>query len=96
MAVLLKRACENDSSLISAFEESLFPSLQMILANDVAEFLPCAFQLLAQFVELNTTPIPQSYMEIFKILFSHVYWHRDSNVPALERLRQVFLEKAPP
>ncbi|KAH7510899.1 hypothetical protein FEM48_ZijujUnG0073300 [Ziziphus jujuba var. spinosa] len=95
LAVLIKRARENDSSLISAFEDSLFPSLEMILANDVTEFLPCAFQLLAQFVELNTLPIPKSYMGIFKILFLPESWHRDSNVPALVRLLQVFIEKAP-
>lgn len=95
VAILVKRACEKDSSLISAFETSLFPSLEMILANDVTEFFPYAFQLLAQLVELNRPPIPLSYMRIFEILLSPESWKRNSNVPALVRLLQAFLQKAP-
>lgn len=95
VAILIKRACEKDSSLISAFETSLFPSLQMILTNDVTEFFPYAFQLLAQLVELNRPPIPSSYMAIFEILLSPESWKRASNVPALVRLLQAFLQKAP-
>ncbi|MFQ6619871.1 hypothetical protein Gotur_000158 [Gossypium turneri] len=95
VAILIRRACERDASLISAFEGSLFPSLQTILANDVTEFLPYAFQLLAQLVELNKPPISPSYMQIFVLLLSPDSWRRSSNVPALVRLLQAFLQKAP-
>ncbi|EOX95681.1 Cellular apoptosis susceptibility protein / importin-alpha re-exporter, putative isoform 1 [Theobroma cacao] len=95
VASLIRRACERDASLISAFEASLFPSLQTILANDVTEFLPYAFQLLAQLVELNRPPISPSYMQIFVLLLSPDSWTRSSNVPALVRLLQAFLQKAP-
>ncbi|KAJ8900448.1 hypothetical protein K2173_025225 [Erythroxylum novogranatense] len=95
VAVLVRRACERDISLIHAFEESLFPSLQLILANDVTEFLPYAFQLLAQLVELNRPPISATYMQIFTLLLSPDTWKRNSNVPALVRLLQAFLQKAP-
>lgn len=95
VAVLVKRACERDISLIPAFEESLFPSLQLILANDVTEFLPYAFQLLAELVELNRPPISPIYMQIFSLLLSPDSWNRNSNVPALVRLLQAFLQKAP-
>ncbi|XP_010506660.1 PREDICTED: exportin-2 [Camelina sativa] len=95
VAVLVRRACERDISLISAFETSLFPSLQMILANDITEFLPYAFQLLAQLVELNRPPLAPSYMHIFLLLLSPESWKRSGNVPALVRLLQAFLQKAP-
>lgn len=95
VAILVKRACAKDPSLISAFEASIFPCLQHILANDVTEFFPYAFQLLAQLVELNSPPIPPSYMQIFEILLSPDLWKRTSNVPALVRLLQAFLQKAP-
>ncbi|KAL5572133.1 hypothetical protein UlMin_021730 [Ulmus minor] len=95
VAILVKRACERDVSFIPAFEESLFPSLQTILTDDVTEFLPYAFQLLAQLVELNRPPIPPSYMQIFGLLLSPDSWKRGSNVPALVRLLQAFLQKAP-
>ncbi|KAE8662454.1 Exportin-2 [Hibiscus syriacus] len=95
VAILVRRACERDASLISAFESSLFPSLQTILATDVTEFLPYAFQLLAQLVELNKPPISPSYMQIFVLLLSPESWRRSSNVPALVRLLQAFLQKSP-
>ncbi|CAH8343683.1 unnamed protein product [Eruca vesicaria subsp. sativa] len=95
VAVLVRRACERDVSLISAFETSLFPSLQMILVNDIVEFLPYAFQLLAQLVELNRPPLSPNYMQIFLLLLSPESWRRSGNVPALVRLLQAFLQKAP-
>ncbi|KAG7575139.1 Armadillo-type fold [Arabidopsis suecica] len=95
VAVLVRRACERDISLTSAFETSLFPSLQMILANDITEFLPYAFQLLAQLVELNRPPLSPNYMQIFLLLLSPESWKRNGNVPALVRLLQAFLQKAP-
>ncbi|KAK2650059.1 hypothetical protein Ddye_017548 [Dipteronia dyeriana] len=95
VAVLVRRACQRDPSLISPFEASILPSLQMILQNDVSEFLPYAFQLLAQLVELNRPPIAPNYMEIFKILLIPESWKRSSNVPALVRLLQAFLQKVP-
>uniref|UniRef100_A0A1J3EFA2 Exportin-2 n=1 Tax=Noccaea caerulescens TaxID=107243 RepID=A0A1J3EFA2_NOCCA len=95
VAVLIRRACERDISLLSAFETSLFPSLQRILADDIAEFLPYAFQLLAQLVELNIPPLAPGYMQIFLLLLSPESWKRSGNVPALVRLLQAFLQKAP-
>ncbi|KAJ1429475.1 Importin-beta, N-terminal domain [Sesbania bispinosa] len=95
VAILVKRACEKDTSLVSVFETSLFPRLEIILTNDVTEFFPYTFQLLAQLVELNRPPIPPIYMQIFEILLSPDSWKRASSVPALVRLLQAFLQKAP-
>ncbi|KAJ8748577.1 hypothetical protein K2173_003478 [Erythroxylum novogranatense] len=95
VAILIRRACERDISLVSAFESSLFPSIQLILANDVTEFWPYAFQLLAQLMELNRPPVPAIYMQIFALLLSPESWNRNSNVPALVCLLQAFLHKTP-
>ncbi|KAL3536696.1 hypothetical protein ACH5RR_000062 [Cinchona calisaya] len=93
VAVLIRRASEKDPSLISAFEASLFPSLQIILARDISEFFPYAFQLLAQLVEL--TFVPDNYVQIFEILLLPESWKKSGNVPALVRLLQAFLRKSP-
>ncbi|KAI5647112.1 hypothetical protein M9H77_33117 [Catharanthus roseus] len=95
VAVLIRRASEKDPSLISAFEANLFPSLQMILARDVSEFFPYAFQLLAQLVDLNRPPLPEHYVQIFEILLLPDSWKKSANVPALVRLLRAFLQKAP-
>lgn len=95
VAVLVRRVCERDPSVLSAFETSLLPSLQAILSNNVIEFFPYAFQLLAQLVELNRSPLPQQYMQIFGILLLPDLWSKAADVPALVRLLQAFLRMAP-
>nr|XP_043618630.1 exportin-2 [Erigeron canadensis] len=94
VAALVRRACERTPSLVPAFETCLLPSLQMILAKEVTEFFPYAFQLLAQLVDLNRPPIPPHYMQIFDILLTPELWKKSANVPALVRLLQSFLQQA--
>lgn len=94
VAVLIRRGCVN-AALTSAFEASLFPSLQTILTCNVIEFFPYAFQLLAQLVELNSSPLPAHYMQFFIVLSSPDLWKKSSDVPALVRLLQAFLRMAP-
>ncbi|CAI9292076.1 unnamed protein product [Lactuca saligna] len=95
VATLVRRACEKTPSLVPAFESCLLPSLQMILAKDVTEFFPYAFQLLAQLVDLSRPPVPAHYMQIFDILLTPDLWKKSANVPALVRLLQSFLQQAP-
>ncbi|PIA33874.1 hypothetical protein AQUCO_03900017v1 [Aquilegia coerulea] len=95
VAGLIRRACEKDSSPISVFEASLFHIIQKILAEDVTEFRPYAFQLLAQLVEYIRPPIRQTYMQVFELLLSPDSWKRSADVPALVRLLQAYLKKAP-
>ncbi|KAL8208094.1 hypothetical protein R6Q57_007506 [Mikania cordata] len=95
VGTLVRRACEKNPSLVPAFETCLLPSLQMILAKEVSEFFPYAFQLLAQLVDLNRPPVPPHYMQIFDILLTPDLWDKSANVPALVRLLQSFLQQAP-
>ncbi|XP_057778621.1 exportin-2 [Salvia miltiorrhiza] len=95
VALLIRRACEQDPSIISAFETRLLPILQVILSRDITEFFPYAFQLLAQLVDFNRSPLPGNYMDIFAILLLQDSWKKSANVPSLVRLLQAFLRKAP-
>ncbi|KAK9167945.1 hypothetical protein Syun_000085 [Stephania yunnanensis] len=95
VACLVRRACERDISLLRIFEESLFPVIQIILTNDVTEFWPYAFQLLAQLVELSRPPINPAYMQVFQLLLVPDSWKRSANTPALVRLLQAYLKKVP-
>ncbi|KAL5989404.1 hypothetical protein ACLOJK_010294 [Asimina triloba] len=95
VAALIRRSCERDPSLVSVFEKSIFPVLQTILANDISEFWPYTFQIFAQLVELSRPPISPSYLQLFQILLSPTSWKRSGNAPALVRLLQAYLHKAP-
>ncbi|KAK4415817.1 Exportin-2 [Sesamum alatum] len=73
----------------------LYHASMMILSRDVSEFFPYAFQLLARLVDLNRSPLPGSYMEIFAILLLPESWKKSGNVPDHVQLLQAFLRKAP-
>uniref|UniRef100_A0A7N0VK74 Importin N-terminal domain-containing protein n=1 Tax=Kalanchoe fedtschenkoi TaxID=63787 RepID=A0A7N0VK74_KALFE len=96
VALLVRRACQQDPSLVPAFEEKLFPILQKILAADgVLEFFPYAFQLLAQLVQFNNPPLSQNYMQIYDIILTPDLWKNSAYAPALARLLRAFLQKIP-
>lgn len=84
--MLLRRVSDRDPSVIPLFETNLLPSLQTILKNNVIEFFPYAFQLLAQLVELNRPPLPAHYMQFFDLLLLPDLWTKSADVPALVRL----------
>ncbi|KAG6488026.1 hypothetical protein ZIOFF_056784 [Zingiber officinale] len=95
IAALIGRSCENDELLIQVFEIHLFPILQKILAEDVAEFWPYTFQIFSQLVDVSKPPLSEAYMLIFKMLLSDDSWKRSENVPALVQLLQAYLQKIP-
>lgn len=84
-----------DAELAPHLEEQLLLPFQEILRADVAEFAPYVFQILSQLVELRPQPLPPSYLVIFPPLLSPVLWERSGNVPALVRLLQAYLARAP-
>jgi exportin-2 (importin alpha re-exporter) len=95
LAAVIGRAGEQDPALVPVFEASLFPVLQRILVEDIAEFWPYAFQIFAQLVNLSQPPLSQNYMQLFGVLLSNATWDRPPCVPALVRLLRAFLRKIP-
>jgi exportin-2 (importin alpha re-exporter) len=86
LSAVIGRAGEQDPALAPVFETSLFPVLQRILVEDIAEFWPYAFQIFAQLVNLSRPPFSQNYMQLFVVLLSNATWDRPPCVPALVRL----------
>lgn len=95
VAALIKNGTAANPDVISTFEEMLFPAFDHVLQQDVQEFHPYVFQVFAQLVELRSPPLPAIYLQIFPPLLSPVFWERSGNVPALVRLLQAYLAKAP-
>jgi exportin-2 (importin alpha re-exporter) len=79
----------------SRFEILLFPLFQSILAQDVTEFIPYVFQILAQLLCIR--PINSGYSEAYKSLFppllSPSLWERKGNVPALTDLFIAYISR---
>jgi len=105
IALLIRSCCNSTTNnnnnqeviLIAAsrFEILLFPLFQSILAQDVTEFIPYVFQILAQLLCIR--PINSGYSEAYKSLFppllSPSLWERKGNVPALTDLFIAYISR---
>lgn len=97
VAALVRFGCQADASAVASFEGLLFPAFQIILQEDVQEFHPYVFQIMAQLVELRTptgAPLPETYLQLLQPLLMPVFWERAGNVPALGRLLRAYVAAA--
>lgn len=92
---IIRYSCKLDPMSVDQFEAKLFPIVENILVRDVSEFLPYVFQILSLLLELRPLPIPQLYIAVYPLLLTPTLWERNGNIPALVRLLQAFIEKAP-
>ncbi|KAI5806627.1 Cse1-domain-containing protein [Peziza echinospora] len=70
-------------------ESTLDTPFMSILGQDVQEFTPYVFQLLALLLESNpSAELPQRYQALIAPLLAPVLWDSRGNVPALVRLLQ--------
>ncbi|CAM6025473.1 unnamed protein product [Sphagnum balticum] len=95
VAALVKKACERDPQQVTVFENMLLPVFQSVLEQDVTEFAPYVFQIMAQLIESRMPPLPPNYIAFFPPLLTPILWQRQANVPGLVRLLQAYLQKAP-
>ncbi|KAJ2057182.1 importin-alpha export receptor [Coemansia sp. S146] len=91
---LARFSCAADSSAIGQFEATLFPIFQMILQEDVAEFMPYVFQILAQLLSVHQASgrLPEAYVSLLPPLLQPTLWSAQGNIPALVRLLQSYLQ----
>ncbi len=95
----------SDANALAVFERAFFPPFQHVLQNDVVEFAPYVFQILAQMLEARgtqqrtttpgSTPVPGAYMAVFPALLVPLLWDRQANVTPLVRLLEAYLRAAP-
>ena len=77
------------------FESLLFPIFQVILSQDVVEFVPYAFQIFAQLLNARTDleGLSEFHLALFPPLLSPSLWERKGNVPALTDLFRAYISK---
>jgi exportin-2 (importin alpha re-exporter) len=75
------------SSKLSVLEEKLAEPLMTILGENVQEFIPYVFQLLAALLEKNPTgALSEYYQNLIAPVLTGSLWESRGNVPALVRL----------
>ncbi|OVF09273.1 putative importin-alpha export receptor [Clavispora lusitaniae] len=86
MGLLIKFG--SDPSRVNNYINSIMPSLLQILSEDVQEFVPYTFQILAYLLENlpKSNPLPAQYSTLVKPLMSPAVWEYRGNVPGITRL----------
>ncbi|KAJ2368139.1 importin-alpha export receptor [Coemansia sp. RSA 2610] len=94
LAALARFSCAADAGAIGQFEATLFPIFQEILQQDVAEFMPYVFQILAQLLSVHQHAgrLPDAYVALLPPLLQPTLWTAQGNIPALVRLLQSYLQ----
>ena len=93
LSLAIKIGCQMDASMVSNFETVMFPLFEMILTQDVQEFMPYVFQLLSLLLEFHQTDVPDVYFQVFPYLLAPILWDRSANIAPLVRLLQSFTER---
>lgn len=77
--------------------ELIVPSLLGILGEDVQEFVPYTFQILAYLLESlpKSQGLPESYKSLLLPLLAPAVWEFKGNIPGITRLLIAILEQEP-
>ncbi|XP_050543879.1 exportin-2 [Daktulosphaira vitifoliae] len=93
----VKLVCTVTPEGVASFEGVLFPIFQIILQQDILEFMPYTFQLLAQLLEFhNQGNVGEAYTILYPFLLSPALWDKTSNIHPLVRLLRSYIGKTPP
>ncbi|ELU39794.1 importin alpha re-exporter [Rhizoctonia solani AG-1 IA] len=95
ISALMRFVCSSNPQLVEQFEGQLFGPFTVIIQQDVDQFIPYVFQILAQMLEIHTNTVPPAYSSLVGILFTPAVWQQRGNVPALVRLIKAFISKDP-
>ncbi|KEP50401.1 putative importin-alpha export receptor [Rhizoctonia solani 123E] len=95
VSALMRFVCASNPQLVEQFEGQLFGPFTIIIQQDVDQFIPYVFQILAQMLEIHTNTVPPAYSSLVGILFTPAVWQQRGNVPALVRLIKAFITKDP-
>ncbi|KAI8645460.1 Cse1-domain-containing protein [Parasitella parasitica] len=93
IGALIRFICPISEAALTEFENMCFGPFQAILSQQVQEFSPYVFQLLAQLLEHHKgTELTPAYVDLLTLVLNPALWEH-GNIPALVRLIQAYLNK---
>ncbi|KAI9492718.1 Cse1-domain-containing protein [Zychaea mexicana] len=93
IGALIRFICPVNDGAVAEFENMLFGPFQTILGQDIQEFTPYVFQLLAQLLDHHQgQELSEAYIALLTPLLNPPLWEQ-GNIPALVRLLEVYLAK---
>ncbi|KAJ7504560.1 CAS/CSE protein [Mycena galericulata] len=90
---LMRFVVEGTPSTLPTFEGALFGPFTIIIQQDIEQYIPYVFQLLAQMLSLHTGDVPAQYRPLLPLLFTPASWQQKGSIPGLVKLLKAFLAR---
>ncbi|KAL6950231.1 hypothetical protein ACO0QE_000907 [Hanseniaspora vineae] len=92
IGVIIRFNCRN--SVLEVVDQ-MMPTMLQILAEDVQEFVPYAFQIISYCLEIlpDTVEVPQSISQLSVPLLTPSVWEYKGNIPAVTRFLKNLIKK---
>ncbi|KAJ7180497.1 CAS/CSE protein [Mycena filopes] len=90
---LTRFVVEGSPATLTAFEGALFGPFTIIIQQDIEQYIPYVFQLLAQMLSLHTGDVPAQYRPLLPLLFTPASWQQKGSIPGLVKLLKAFLAR---
>ncbi|KAF8871694.1 CAS/CSE protein, partial [Infundibulicybe gibba] len=93
---LMRFVVAGTPTTLPTFEQALFGPFTIILQQDIDQYIPYVFQMLAQMLELHTTSVPAEYRGLLPFLLTPAMWQQKGSIPGLVKLLKAFLARDSP
>jgi exportin-2 (importin alpha re-exporter) len=93
ISALLRFVVSGTPSTLPTFEQALFGPFTFILQQDIDQYIPYVFQILAQMLEAHNTGVPSEYRSLLPFLLTPTCWQQKGSIPGLVKLLKAFLAR---
>ncbi|KAH7882920.1 CAS/CSE protein [Phlebopus sp. FC_14] len=93
ISALMRFIVQGAPATLPTFEQALFGPFTFILQQDIDQYIPYVFQILAQMLELHTTDVPTEYRSLLAFLLMPACWQQKGSIPGLVKLLKAFLAR---
>ncbi|KAK7018654.1 importin-alpha export receptor [Paramarasmius palmivorus] len=94
ISALMRFVVAGDASALATFEGVLFGPFTVILQNDIDQYIPYTFQVLAQMLSLhNESTVPSEYEALLPFLLTPGVWAQKGSIPGLVKLLKAYLKR---
>ncbi|KAJ7077918.1 CAS/CSE protein [Mycena belliarum] len=90
---LMRFVVEGTPTTLATFENALFGPFTIIIQQDIEQYIPYVFQLLAQMLSLHNNDVPAQYRPLLPLLFTPASWQQKGSIPGLVKLLKAFLAR---
>ncbi|KAK0446106.1 CAS/CSE protein [Armillaria borealis] len=88
---LIRFIASGNPAYLATFEQALFGPFTVILQQDIDQYIPYVFQLLAQMLEMHSKDVPAEYRSLLPFLLMPAIWQQKGSVPGLVKLLSAYL-----